>query len=111
MLFRGSQLCLVTGIFEMSMPKKLPDGMRENMTQLTDTQKVLGPYAYYAKPGTLIVRANGGNVTLEVLADQAADIWIADQVFDKDGVHKVDVNNSTIRLSPAGGAAFSFVAG
>ncbi|WP_120501446.1 hypothetical protein [Roseovarius sp. EL26] len=81
------------------------------MTQLTDTQMILGPYAYYAKPATLIVQANGGTVTLEVLADKSADIWIVDQSFDADSVHKVDVSNSTIRLTPIGAAKFSFVAG
>ncbi|SLN34876.1 hypothetical protein ROA7450_01615 [Roseovarius albus] len=81
------------------------------MTQLTNSQQVLGPYAYYTKLGTLIVRANAGNVTLEVLADQVGNIWITDQVFSKDGVHKIDVSNSTIRLTPAGGAEFSFLAG
>lgn len=81
------------------------------MTQLINIQTTLGPYAYYAKPGTLIVRANGGSLALEVLADRSADVWITDRTFSEDGVHKVDVNNSTIRLTPAGGAEFSFVAG
>lgn len=81
------------------------------MTQLKNSQEIFGPYVYYTKPGTLIVRANGGDITLDVLADQTNDIWVTDQVFSEDGVHKVDVSNSTIRLTPLGGAEFSFVAG
>lgn len=58
---------------------------------------------------TMTVKANGGTVTIEVLHDLQNDIWVTDQTIDADAALKVDMTSlGTIRVTPAGGATFSW---
>lgn len=64
---------------------------------------------YWAPPATLIVDANGGSVQVEVLLDTQTDTWIVHETYTADGAQKVEANGLTLRITPAGGAAYALV--
>ncbi|AQL36871.1 MULTISPECIES: hypothetical protein [Pseudomonas syringae group] len=51
----------------------------------------------------LIVKANGGSVTVE---KQVGDSWVVTDTFTADGGHLLQLGNSATRFTPAGGAAY-----
>lgn len=62
-----------------------------------------------ALAATLMVDAGSGSVTLEIQIDTDANEWITAQTFTADGVHKVEANGCTVRVTCAGDAAAAFV--
>lgn len=76
-------------------------------TQLTYT----GPWKPFTHPAVLTVQANGGSVTLEFRHDDQGDEWITDQTISADAVLRVEIGNvGAVRITPAGGATFSWSA-
>ncbi|MBI6850681.1 hypothetical protein K4M05_14225 [Pseudomonas syringae pv. tomato] len=56
---------------------------------------------------TLAVKANGGSVTVQILA---GDNWITTDTLWKDGGYQLSFPPATIRIVPAAGAAFEVYA-
>lgn len=77
------------------------------MNSFTTSQTFEMPY--WAEAATLIVQANGGQVAVEVLLDEQYDTWITYATYAADGVHKVDANGVTFRVTPSGGAVAAVV--
>lgn len=51
----------------------------------------------------LIVKANGGSVTVE---KQAGESWVVTDTFTADGGYLLQLGNSATRFTPAGGAVY-----
>lgn len=63
----------------------------------------------FAPPQTLIVDAGTGTVTLEVMIDTVGAEYILHETYNADGVHKVEANGCSIRITCTGDAAAAFV--
>lgn len=84
------------------------------MLKLESTTKTYGPFAYYSKPAKVAATGTaGGSVTIEHLV--AGDIDAPEAIWNQ--IHTLNVNesiellicNGAFRLTPTGGAQFSFV--
>lgn len=51
----------------------------------------------------LIVKANGGNVTVE---KKAGESWVVTDTFTSDGGYLLQLGNSWTRITPSAGAIF-----
>ncbi|MCQ3000443.1 hypothetical protein NLO98_11845 [Pseudomonas syringae] len=51
----------------------------------------------------LIVKANGGSVTVE---KQVGASWVVTDTFTRDGGYLLQLGNSSTRITPAAGASF-----
>lgn len=76
-------------------------------TKFTGAQTFEVPHD--ALPATLIVNVPAGSVTLEVQIDTASNEWVTYQTFSATGVHKVEANGCTVRITASGGAEAAFV--
>jgi hypothetical protein len=57
----------------------------------------------YLGKATLIVKANGGSVTVEKKVENA---WVIVDTFSADGAWRMDFGMSSTRITPLNGAAF-----
>lgn len=78
-----------------------------HVTKLTETRVFQVPHD--ALPSTLIVDVGSGAVVLEVQIDTDANQWLTAETFVTDGIHKVEANGCTVRVSVTGDAAYAFV--
>lgn len=73
-----------------------------------NTQSVYG-MIFDVNPSTLIVKTNGGSVTVEAQIDTAANEWVLVDTFTADGAYKLEANGCNLRITPLTGAEFAFV--
>lgn len=59
----------------------------------------------------LLIKANGGTVTVEALMDLNTDLWVQTDVKSEDGGFILACGNATIRITPSGGASFDLLQG
>ncbi|PVZ19905.1 MULTISPECIES: hypothetical protein [unclassified Pseudomonas] len=57
----------------------------------------------YIGRATLVVKANGGSVTVEKMVEGG---WVVVDTFAADGAWQMDFGQSTTRITPYAGAAF-----
>lgn len=84
------------------------------MPELESTQKTYGPFAYYSNPAKVAAApASGGSVAIEHLVagdiNDVNAIW--NTIYTLSGGESVEllISNGSFRLTPSGGAQFSFV--
>lgn len=68
--------------------------------------QVFQPSMPYQHQRTLLLKANGGSVTIEALIDQATDLWVVTDTRNADGGWPLSCGNATIRITPTGGAVY-----
>lgn len=84
------------------------------MPKLENTQKTYGPFSYYAKPAKVAASAMpGGSVTIEhlVAGDMGTPSAIWNVIHSLNAGESIEllISNGSFRLTPVGGAQFSFV--
>ncbi len=82
------------------------------MIEMFNVQKIFGPFPSYARAATLGVDLNGGTVTVDLLvggeAGQQNAIWRPITTISSGAGVKIEINNSTLRVTPSSGAQYSF---
>lgn len=85
----------------------MPDATLNTISKFTGTQ-VFG-IGFDNLPCTLIVKANGGSVQLDVQIDTALDEWITFDTYTSDIAYKLECNGCNVRIVCSGGAEAALV--
>ncbi len=73
------------------------------------TQTIFPPTMPAHSQRTLIMKANGGSVTVEALLDSGSNLWVQTDSKSSDGGFVLACGNATVRITPSGGAQYDLV--
>ena len=73
------------------------------------TQTTFPPTMPAHSQRTLVLKANGGSVTVHALLDEATSLWVQTDSKSVDGGFVLSCGNATIRITPTGGAQYDLV--